>query len=68
MTAFGKRQLQQWVLFPLFSRKAIIARQVAIRNLMALQDVVDAARQKLRKLPDLVSCVCDGGRKCVFAF
>ena len=40
VTAFGKRQLRQWVLFPLNSRKAILARLVTVRNLMALQDQV----------------------------
>lgn len=59
VTAFGKRKLQQWVLFPLFTRKSIIARQVAIRNLMALQDQVQSARQQMHKLPDLVSKICD---------
>jgi DNA mismatch repair protein MSH6 len=53
VTAFGKRELQQWVLFPLFNRKAILARQAAIRNLMALQEQVDKARSQMRKLPDL---------------
>ena len=59
VTQFGRRELRQWVLFPLYSRKAIIARQVAVRNLMALPDIVESARQKMRKLPDLVRwCRC----------
>lgn len=67
VTHFGRRELQQWILFPLFSRKSIIARQVAIRNLMALSDVVDSARQKMRKLPDLVrACTLVGAFVCLW--
>ncbi len=44
VTPFGKRQLRQWVLFPLNSLKPIRARQAALQNLMALQDQVCSRR------------------------
>ena len=52
VTAMGKRALSQWILGPLLQPVAIRARQDAVRDLMAIQQLPQI-RVVLKKFPDL---------------
>ncbi|GJQ69953.1 putative component of the post-replicative DNA mismatch repair system (MMR) [Trypoxylus dichotomus] len=52
-TSFGKRLLQQWICRPLCNIEKINGRQEAIKELYSDNESLNAARDILRKLPDL---------------
>ncbi|XP_060525908.1 probable DNA mismatch repair protein Msh6 [Cylas formicarius] len=52
-TSFGKRLLQKWICKPLCNVEKIRARQEAVKELRDGVQSLDAARQILKKLPDL---------------
>ena len=51
--AFGKRLFKQWLCAPLCHPDSINDRLDAVEDLMAVQDVVAEAQEKMKKLPDL---------------
>ncbi|KAK4878256.1 hypothetical protein RN001_010762 [Aquatica leii] len=52
-TAFGKRLLQQWICRPLCRIDRILERQNAVEDLYLNNEIRQAARSLLKKLPDL---------------
>ena len=52
-TAFGKRLFKQWLCAPLCHPDSINDRLDAVEDLIAAQEVVAEAQEKLKKLPDL---------------